>query len=344
MIDATYVLKQVNPYLNTLNEISYEEFDEIFTGMSVEELCEIKNILSRNHINYVENKTNNCHKSNFTNKHRSRKERKVMEKYSNEQLCVMYQNGDSDAQEILVNKNKRFICKIALRELKKFKGINLELEDVYNDGVLGLIEALKRFQFERNNKFLTYAEFWIRQRITRAVIETGYLVRLPVHVFEKLKKIYTCRKNHPEADLKQLLEVLENEKGLTMSEKELENYLVLSEQCMNVFSLNEVVGASDNPDSELIDYVAGNTLSAEEAATKRICQFDINKVLSGFKDRESLIIQKRFGLNNGYEMTLEEIGKEFNLTRERIRQIEAKILGKLRLASVSNKLKEYYYN
>ena len=167
---------------------------------------------------------------------------------------------------------------------------------------------------------------------------------MPVHVFEKLKKIYTCRKKHPEADLKCLCEILEMEKGLIMTEKELENSIFLSEQYMNIFSLNEVVGTSDNSDSELIDYVAGNTQSAEEAATYRICQNDINDVLSDFNERESLIIQKRFGLNNSYEMTLEAIGKEFDLTRERIRQIEAKVLGKLRLTSVSNKLKEYYYN
>lgn len=344
MIDEKYVLEQVNPYLNTLNEISYEEFDELFTGMSVEELCEIKNILSRNHINYVETKANNTHKTSFTNKHRSRKEIKLMEKISNEQLCVMYQNGDNDAQDILIKKNKRFICKIALRELKKFKGINIEIEDVYNDGVLGLLEAMRRFEINRRNKFLTYAEFWIRQKITRSIIETGYLVRLPVHVFEKLKKIYTCRKNHPNADLKSLCEILEIEKGLTMNEKELENSIFLSEQYMNIFSLNEVVGTSDNPDSELIDYVAGNTRSAEEAATYRICQNDINNLLSGFKEREALVIQKRFGLNNGYEMTLEEIGEEFNVTRERIRQIEAKVMGKLKLASVSIKIKDYYYN
>ena len=344
MIDEKYVLEQVNPYLNTLNEISYEEFDELFTGMSVEELCEIKNILSRNHINYVETKANNTHKTSFTNKHRSRKEIKLMEKISNEQLCVMYQNGDNDAQDILIKKNKGFICKIANREIKKFKGINLELEDVYNDGVEGLIEAVKRFEINRGYKFLTYADFWIRQKITRSIIETGYLVRLPVHVFEKLKKIYTCRKNHPEADLKSLCEILEIEKGLTMNEKELENSIFLSEQYMNIFSLNEVVGTSDNPDSELIDYVAGNTQSAEEAATYRICQNDINNLLSGFKEREALVIQKRFGLNNGYEMTLEEIGEEFNVTRERIRQIEAKVMGKLKLASVSIKIKDYYYN
>lgn len=344
MMNIKYVLEQVEPYLNTLNEISYEEFDELFTGMSIEDLCEIKNILSRNHINYVETKTNNINKTNFTNKHRSRKERKIMFKLSNEQLCTIYQQGDCDALDILVNKNKRFICKISNRELNKYKGINLDKDDVYIEGVTGLIEAANRFESFRGYKFLTYAEFWIRQRVSRAIFDTGFSVRLPVHVHEKLKKIYTCRKNHPEATIKQLIEILENEKGLVMSEKELKDSIILSEQFMNVFSLNEVVGASDNPDSELIDYVAGNTLSAEEEASYRICQYDINTVLSNFKERESEVIQKRFGLNNGYEMTLEEIGEQFNVTRERVRQIEAKTLSKLRLASISNKLRDYYYN
>ena len=144
--------------------------------------------------------------------------------------------------------------------------------------------------------------------------------------------------------MKQLLEILENEKGLVLTEQKFIEYNFLLERCLNVVSLNEIVGSSEEPSSERISFVAGNSLSAEETATKRLCRNDINKVLSGLKEREALVIQKRFGLNDGYEMTLEEIGKELNVTRERVRQIEAKALSKLRLPSNSNKIREYYYN
>ena len=343
-IDKQYVLEQVNPCLNTLNEISYEEFDELFTGMSAEELCEIKNVLSRHHINYVEKKSNNFPKNNYLSKHRTIREIRSMKDISNEQLCLMYQNSDMDAGDILVRKNVGFIKEIVDKERNKYKCSDLEFDDAFNEGVMGLIEAANRFDNSRECKLVTYSGFWIRQRIGRAIANLGYTIRIPIHIFEKLKVIKNCRKKHPKADLKQLLKILENENGLVLSEQKFIEYNALIERCLNVVSLNEIVGYCEEPRSELIGFVAGNTLSAEDAAAKRLCRNDINKLLSGLKEREALVIQKRFGLNDGYEMTLEEIGKELNVTRERVRQIEANALSKLRLPSFSNKIRDYYYN
>ena len=267
-----------------------------------------------------------------------------MKDISNEQLCLMYQNSDMDAGDILVRKNVGFIKEIVDKERNKYKCSDLEFDDAFNEGVMGLIEAANRFDNSRECKLVTYSGFWIRQRIGRAIANLGYTIRIPIHIFEKLKVIKNCRKKHPKADLKQLLKILENENGLVLSEQKFIEYNALIERCLNVVSLNEIVGYCEEPRSELIGFVAGNTLSAEDAAAKRLCRNDINKLLSGLKEREALVIQKRFGLNDGYEMTLEEIGKELNVTRERVRQIEANALSKLRLPSFSNKIRDYYYN
>lgn len=264
--------------------------------------------------------------------------RKMM-RLTNEQLCVMFQQGDLTALAALIEKNKRFVYQMALKTIKKYRLQSLTVEDLYMEGNLGLMEAAKKFDASMDYKFITYAWHGIRQKMVRAVIDTGYMIRIPVHLFEKLIKVNNCRRRHNNTSFASLLEFLRTEDEMELSSQKLEELIAYSDLYMNTDSLNEVIG--EDRDIERIDFVSDESVNIEEIVIGDQLSLDLRAVLDTLTEREQHVLDLRFGLSSGYEMTLEEVGEIYNVTRERIRQIEAKALRKLRHPSRLKKLEGY---
>ncbi|WP_054870541.1 RNA polymerase sigma factor RpoD/SigA [Caloranaerobacter sp. TR13] len=236
--------------------------------------------------------------------------------------------------QIIVN-NIKLIKKYAYKYSAKS---SLEYDDLVNEGVFGMIHAIESFDTNRNNEFSTYAVYWIKQRIRRAVQDKGYIIRLPVHLNEKIEKLIR----------------LENKfaiMGLDIDEKEIckalditiEKYYELKKinnTFLNLSSLNAFVG--DEEESELIEFIpADEEESLEDIIIKKELSKEIDLVLSTLKPREENVIRQRFGFDNGEEKTLEQVGKNLGVTRERIRQIETKAIKKLRHPIRSKRLRAY---
>jgi len=231
----------------------------------------------------------------------------------------------------LVNHNLRLVIPWA----KKYQGRGLSLLDLIGEGNSGLMKAAARFDYRLKWRFSTYATWWIRQAITRAIADTDSTIRLPVHVHDKLAQL-----RRAESQLTQKwgrepsLEELTAEAGVG------EEIVIEIDRARRVASLNKLMG--DEEDSELGDFIPDRNQDVEEAGLKAALVKDIKEVLDSLSPREKKILELRFGLKDGISRTLEEVGREFHVSRERIRQIEAKALRKLRHYSRSRKLRPYY--
>ena len=252
---------------------------------------------------------------------------------SNEEveLAVRIAEGDEAAKKRLTEANLRLVVSIA----KKYVGRGMYFLDLIQEGNVGLIKAVDKFDYTKGFKFSTYATWWIRQAITRAIADQARTIRIPVHMVEtinRLKKIQT-----------QLL----HENGFEPSEE-----LIAEKMNLPVDRVREIMRVAQEPvsmetpigpeeDSRLMDFISDeDALAPDDAALKAITNEDINSVLKTLTAREEAVIRLRFGLMDGRCHTLEEVGTEFNVTRERIRQIEAKALRKLRHPVRSNKFKD----
>lgn len=343
MLNEQFILRMMEPYLNSKRELSRFEFMELFADLDRGEQLEVAGIILKNGINVVEEKEEETQELEGVDILRGKESDtghlKLMH-LTNEQLCVLFQQGDQNALSALLEKNKRFVYQLAIKVYREYRPASLTIDDLYMEGNLGMIEAANRFDVSLDYKFTTYAWHWIRQKIVRGTMDSGYLIRLPVHVFEKLIKINNCRKRHPDSTFDELRDYLITEGELELTDEELSKLLAYSELYTSTTSLNAVVG--ENEETELIEFVPDPNVNTEEIVINDQLKDDLKRVISTLTEREQKIIDKRFGLTTGKEMTLEQIGKEFNVTRERIRQIEEKALRKLRHPSRSRHLKEYY--
>lgn len=252
-------------------------------------------------------------------------------KKKRDELIAQIQDGD-DAVDHLITANSRLVISVA----KKYMGRGVPFLDLIQEGNIGLIRATKKFEYERGHKFSTYATWWIRQAVTRAIADQGRTIRVPVHMGDQINKL--LRVQHQltqqygrDPEVKELAEALE------VTPKKVENMIQVSRRPLSLETPTD-----DEDDSVLGDFIEDDEAPPpDELATLNLLKEHLDEVLNDLPPREVRILQLRYGLLDGQAYTLEEVGRKMGVTRERVRQIEAQALTRLRHPSVRRKLRDY---
>ena len=248
------------------------------------------------------------------------------------ELAKRMENGDEEARKRLAEANLRLVVSIA----KRYVGRGMQFLDLIQEGNLGLIKAVEKYDYSKGFKFSTYATWWIRQAITRSIADQARTIRIPVHMVETINRLIRTSR--------QLLQELGREPSAEELAEKLDMPVERVREIMKIsqdpVSLETPIGEEE--DSHLGDFIQDDHVQVPvDAATYTLLHEQLMEVLDTLTDREQKVLRLRFGLDDGRPRTLEEVGREFNVTRERIRQIEAKALRKLRHPSRSRKLKDY---
>lgn len=356
------ILEMVKPYLNN-SLLSYDDFEGIFSMLSKKEQSDVTDVLAKNNIELVEeypdldNSEDEVDDDNFEilydndifsddfdendelpkrAEHEFLKVRKV--KTSNDQLIRLIQEGSEQAKQDLCLKNyglvKEWVSKYA-----RLYGNKLDYEDLEQAGMIGMLRAAEKFDLNMYTQFSTYAVWWIKQAISRTIMDEGFTIRVPVHKMEQIAKVIRADGKYIyELDYYKRLDLIAKETGLP--KETVEQCLMIRMYLLNSSSLDVPVG--EEMDTPLVSLVPDdNESNPEDEVTYTLLKEQLREVLSTLTEREQKVIRLRYGLDDGRQRTLEEVGKKFNVTRERIRQIEAKALRKLRHPSRSRKLKDY---
>lgn len=247
-------------------------------------------------------------------------------------LAEKMANGDEDSKKKLAETNLRLVVSIA----KRYVGRGMQFLDLIQEGNMGLMKAVEKFDFKRGFKFSTYATWWIRQAITRSIADQARTIRIPVHMVETINKLVRIeRQLVQELGREPTNEEISEQMGI-----EVDKVNEIRKIAQEPVSLETPIGEED--DSHIGDFIEDETaIAPDDAANFSMLKEQLNTVLNTLSDREKKVLELRFGLNDGTPRTLEEVGKEFDVTRERIRQIEAKALRKLKHPSRSQKLRDF---
>lgn len=244
------------------------------------------------------------------------------------------EKGNKEAQEALIKANLRLVCSLA----KHYEGCGLSYQDLIQEGNIGLLKAIKKYDYRKGFRFSTYAAWWIKQCLSRAVADYGRTIRIPAHIVEDINKVrnqirnLTVKLNH-EPSIQEICT------ELSLPEEEAKDLLSYMES--NIISLDAPIGDNEDEDFNISGYIEDKTFVNPEKLCLQQDEFNIiNEIISTLSEREADIIRKRFGLIGNKSLTLEEIGTEYGLTKERIRQIEAKALRKLRTPARAKILRE----
>ncbi|MCI6087871.1 MAG: RNA polymerase sigma factor RpoD [Absicoccus porci] len=248
-------------------------------------------------------------------------------------IAKRIQEGDEEAKQILISSNLRLVVSIA----KKYVGRGMLFLDLIQEGNCGLIKAVDKFDYKKGFKFSTYATWWIRQSITRAIADQARTIRIPVHMVETINKLTRIQR--------QLVQDLGRDPLPEEIAEKMENITAdkvreIQKIALDPVSLETPIGEED--DSHLGDFIEDKeTLSPDDYTNNQLLKDEIDNILQGLTEREEKVLRLRFGLEDGRTRTLEEVGKEFNVTRERIRQIEAKAIRKLKKPNRAKRLKDF---
>ena len=338
-MNAEMILKDIRPYV-VGGALTYDDFDKIFGFLPKREqypiAYTIEDVLG---IELVDEITARPEEPSPDETapiiFRDKKEITA----SNKILIGLIQSGDEQARQDLCIKNRGLVEKF-VAQYEKLLSSQLTREDLIQEGFIGMLKAAEKFDFAKDTEFSTYATFWIIQVITRAIMDTGLAIRLPAHLVEKILKATRLEKDFliQGIELRRRIELIAQEMEMTPDDV---SYLFeLRAAYTNIISLDMPV--NEESDSLLRDFVEDtNFPDPAEAASFVLLKETIEDVLQTLKPREREVLTLRFGLEDGHERTLEEIGQIFNVTRERIRQIEAKALRKLRHPARSKNLKDF---
>ena len=359
MLNREYILEAIRPYLTKDKKLKESDFDKLFSKLTLKEQYQIIEILIDEDIDYVDDEDSlpvdqesiidvlteiepgyvvETMRTTVAPKSTLGRDAKQLLGLKNEQLCALYQQGDSLALETLILKNEKFVYRDAVALSKQFRQDSLTIDDIVQYGNIGLIIAANRFDITQGFSFLTYADYWIRQSIARNIIDCAYLIRLPVHVMEKVRHCFGVRAAHPDFTGTELIEEI-IASGNATSAEEVRHLLNLGDLYLKTTSLNVLVG--EDEETELEEFIPAD-VSVEEIAEQTFLRESLENVLLTLTPREEKVLRLRFGLDDGIERTLEDVGKIFGVTRERIRQIEDKALRKLRHPSRAKYICDFY--
>mgnify|MGYP002626536105 CR=1 FL=1 len=369
-MNESIIMGMVAPYLKG-DALTYREFERIFSMLSLQEQYGVLEILDKNNIELVEShnatektdqpKEESIEKDKFellydddlfsdastdpktskTKADESETQYTIVRKkvhLSTRTLIKMIQDGDAQAKQDLCVANHGLVDKW-VNVYQHVFGNKMDFEDLEQAGMLGMIKAAEKFDLNMGTEFSTYASWWIKQAITREIQDNGYTIRIPVHRMEQIQKVMRLDSKYAaEADYQKRIKLISDETRMPVA---------LVEDCMRLFyqfvrttSLDLPIGEDeDTPLGELVQQE--DEISIEDTVAAKLLREQLEEALDTLTDREQKVLRLRFGLLDGRARTLEEVGREFNVTRERIRQIEAKALRKLRHPSRSRKLKDY---
>ena len=345
------IIDMARPYVKD-GFITYEEFDHIYEMLSLKEKYAVVDILYNNGIDRIDaDEQDEDADDKFEVLYddglfrdtgfKSQKPEPVVVnkdvKQSNEILCVMIQQGNLQAEQDLCVKNKKLVDKYVLAYEKRYRH-RLDFDDLEQAGFIGLITAAKKFDISMGYSFSTYAVWWIKQAITREIMDHGFVIRIPVHMMERISKVATIENRFSELNREERIVKVMDETGY--KEERIRECMMLKEYVLTYSSLNVTVGEDETV--ELGEFLSDDgVIPIEEMVENRELRRMLDDVLDTLTEKEKKVIRLRFGLEDNRQWTLEEVGKLFNVTRERIRQIESKALRKLRHPSRLHNIKSF---
>jgi len=321
-MNIEFIRECLAPFLEREGGITEKIVEEVFSFCNEQELAQIKEFIKDNDIFTRSGSFKNekeLSKKNFN----SSPKKKSITSLTNEQLCFMHQRGDKGSLELLITKNMGLVKKRANKFTRYYRH-KLDFDDLISAGVVGMIKAAQKFKVDLENKYTTYAVWWIDQAITREIMESGFTVRIPVYLFGQMGAI--LRISNSSISYEEWIKKCTKELGFE-EEKTLFLYRT-SKMVLGMLSLNNLVGKES--DSELVSIIPVEGNQTKENFNNSTIKEKVKGIMSDFSDREKLVIEMRFGLDGDEAKTLQELGDTLGVTRERVRQIETKSLEKIK--------------